>query len=181
MVLCTRRFAFAVFFVLCLTVMETTPLCCHLPYMHALPCDFQYKSVSELRSLEPTDEGREVGMPSSSDIIANMIMGLCYYGLCSPGCIKTNWQVFCSTGSCNMFGCNCDGECINDKYVDDHLKRLRQQSNNTKLTYELFSRAGRSIKPRNKKLDIIDVVDTKSHRPTTHSQSSNTATPDGSH
>ncbi|XP_025421535.1 uncharacterized protein LOC112691484 [Sipha flava] len=140
----------ATFVVICLFVSEITSLCCHLPYMQSLPCNFESKSVSELKLLEPTDEGREVGMPSSMEIMNDMIKGLCSYSMCSPGYIKKKGNVFCSTGSCNMFGCNCDGECINNKYVDDYLQRLRQENNNTNLTYEHLSRAKRSIYPRSK-------------------------------
>jgi len=152
---------------LCLIVSETTSLCCHLPYMQSLPCDFESKSVSELKLLEPTDEGREVGMPSSVDILMGLTMGLCSYSLCSPGYIKKK-GVYCSTGPCNMFGCNCDGECIDNKYVDDHLRRLRQESNNTNLTYEHLASAKRLTKSRSKTGGSS--LNTNSQTPTTHSQ-----------
>lgn len=166
------QYQLAIFVVLWLFVSETTPLCCHLPYMQSLPCGLESKSVSELKLLEPTDKGRAVGMPSSIDIITDMIEGLCSYALCSSGYIRKE-GVFCATGPCNIFGCNCDGECINGKYVDDYLKRLRQETNNTKLTYEFLSRVRRSIKSPSKKIDLPPDSHTS-----THFQPSNSATPD---
>jgi len=157
----------AIFVVLHSFISETTSLCCHLPYMQSLPCGIESKSVSELKSLEPNDEGREVGMPSSIDILTDMFRGLCSYSLCSPGYIKKNGKVFCSTGSCNMFGCNCDGECINNNYVDEYLQRLRKESNDTNLTYEYLSRARRSPRSRSRSNNDVDV---DVHTSTKHSE-----------
>ncbi|KAL4120654.1 hypothetical protein QTP88_013305 [Uroleucon formosanum] len=102
------------------------------------------------------------------DIFKDLLTGLCSYSLCSPGYIQKK-GVYCATDSCNVFGCNCDGECINDNYVDRHLQRLRQESDNINLTYANLSRARRSTKTRN--ININGNLD--SHTPTSHSQANN--------
>ncbi|XP_001944353.1 uncharacterized protein LOC100163992 [Acyrthosiphon pisum] len=165
----------AIFVVLYLFVSETTSLCCHLPYMQSLPCGIESKSVAEIKLLAPTDERRDVGMPSSVDIITDLASGLCSYSLCAPGYIKKK-GVYCATGSCNVFGCNCDGECINENYVDGNLQRLRRESDNINLTYEHLSRASRStiylVDKTRKRNTIYTDEKLDSHTPTTNSMTS---------
>jgi len=163
----------AIFVVLYLFVSETTSLCCHLPYMQSLPCGIESKSVAEIQLLEPTNEGREVGMPSSIDILTDLVSGLCSYSLCAPGYIKKK-GTYCATGSCNIFGCNCDGECINKNYVDSNLQRLRRESDNINLTYENLSRVRRSTIVAKTRYRNTIYTDGKldSHTPTTYSQAS---------
>jgi len=163
----------AIFVVLYLLVSETTSLCCRLPYMQSLPCGIESKSVAEIQLLAPTDQGREVGMPSSMDIIMDLASGLCSYPMCAPGYIKKK-GVYCATGSCNVFGCNCDGECIDKDDVDSNLQRMRRESDNIHLTYEHLSRARRSTifdKTRNRNTIYTDGK-LDSHTPTKHSQTS---------
>lgn len=111
------------FVILCSFVSEAISLCCHLPYKESLPCGIGPKSVF----FKPTDKGREVGMPSTAAIVVSIEQnGMCSYSLCAPGHFMKE-GTYCATGPCNIFGCNCDGECIDNSYASRARRSVRSR------------------------------------------------------
>lgn len=52
---------------------------------------------------------------------------ICEISICDDGEPPKNGKTFCGQGSCNIFGCNCDGGCIKGNYYQNFLSKHQNE------------------------------------------------------
>lgn len=92
-------------------------ICCPLPYTKEVSCNLFIPMDTYNRDFDLNDDL----MPSPNSqktytITRDSNTGSCYRKFCGSDIFDEHSE-YCSTGSCNMFGCNCSGDCIGSNFL----------------------------------------------------------------